>query len=95
MVDKSIENTNYPPFMTIVRGQLCLVYGIFERQDKLELIVDVEITNEGYLNLVQETNLTLKYLKSFNKLLTATVEVNSYKLFNLEWDISKNEANQY
>lgn len=29
MIDKSIENTNYPPFMTIVRGQLCIVYGIF------------------------------------------------------------------
>ncbi len=29
MIDKSIENTNYPPFMTIVRGTLCVVYGIF------------------------------------------------------------------
>jgi hypothetical protein len=54
----------------------------------------VEITNEGYLNLVQETNLTLKYLKAFNKLPTAVIEANSYQLFSLEWDISKNEANQ-
>lgn len=29
MIDKSIENTNYPPFMTIVRGSLCVVYGIY------------------------------------------------------------------
>lgn len=54
----------------------------------------MEITNEGYLNLVQETNLTLKYLKAFNKLPTAVIEANSYQLFSLEWDISKNEANQ-
>nr|BAJ99648.1 predicted protein [Hordeum vulgare subsp. vulgare] len=45
MVDKSIENTNYPPFMTIVRGQLCIVYGLFEREHEFELIADVEITN--------------------------------------------------
>jgi hypothetical protein len=41
MIDKSIENSNYPPFMTLVRGQLCIVYGIFERGEKYELIVDV------------------------------------------------------
>ena len=41
MIDKSIENTNYPPFMTIVRGTLCLIYGVFERSDRIELIVDV------------------------------------------------------
>ena len=40
MVDKSIEYANYPPFLTIVRGSLCNVYGIFERSDRIELIVD-------------------------------------------------------
>lgn len=65
MVDKSIENANYPPFMTIVRGQLTVVYGIFPRETGLELIADFEIVNEGYLNPVQETNLTLKYLRAF------------------------------
>lgn len=90
MIDKSIENTNYPPFMTIVRGTLCLVYGVFERSDKIELIVDVQLVNEGYLNQVQETNLTLKFLKGFNKLIDANIEADSYKIFDLNWDISKN-----
>lgn len=94
MIDKSIENTNYPPFMTIVRGQLCIVYGIFERDNTYELIADVEISNEGLLNITQETNLTLKYLKAFSKVTQAEVEENSYKLFDLSWDITRNEANQ-
>jgi len=29
MIAKSIENANYPPFMTIVRGNFCNIYGIF------------------------------------------------------------------
>ena len=40
MVDKSIEHVNYPPFLTIVRGNICNVYGLFERNDRVELIID-------------------------------------------------------
>ena len=40
MIDKSIENANYPPFLTIVRGTLCNVFGLFERNDRIELIAD-------------------------------------------------------
>ena len=35
MVDKSIEHANYPPFLTIVRGSLCNVYGLFERNNRI------------------------------------------------------------
>jgi len=42
---------------------------------------------------VQETNLTVKYLKAWATLPTAEVEANSYKFFDLEWDISKNQIN--
>lgn len=41
MIDKSIQNSNYPPFMTIVRGSCCIVWGIFERLNGFELIADV------------------------------------------------------
>ncbi len=30
IVDKSIENGNYPPFTTVVRGDTTTVYGFFE-----------------------------------------------------------------
>lgn len=40
MIDKSVENPNYPPFLTIVRGVLCNVFGIIEKKDVIELIAD-------------------------------------------------------
>ena len=58
------------------------------------MIADVEISNEGLINIAQETNLTLKYLKAFSKVAQAEVEENAYKLFDLSWDITKNEVNQ-
>lgn len=58
------------------------------------MIADVEMTNEGLINITQETNLTLKYLKAFSKATQAEVEENAYKLFDLSWDITKNEVNQ-
>lgn len=83
MVDKSIENANYPPFITIVRGSLCIVYGLFEHQDTFQFIADAEIKNEGYLSDVQETNLTLKFLCPFNTLLSMRPDPSAYRLFDL------------
>jgi hypothetical protein len=94
MVDKSIENVNYPPFLTIIRAEFCNVYGLFEKEDRIELIADFELKNEGMLNPVQQTNLALKFIKGFVKMFEATAEVNPYKFFQLDWDISKNKANQ-
>lgn len=54
----------------------------------------MEMANEGMINITQETNLTLKYLKAFSKVTQAEVEENAYKLFDLSWDITKNEVNQ-
>lgn len=33
IVDKSIENIDYPPFVTIVRGQLTTVWGFIENKE--------------------------------------------------------------
>lgn len=53
--------------------------------------------NSGYLNDNQNTNLVLNYLKSFAKLPSFVNNNNlllkNYKLFDLEWDITKNEKN--
>lgn len=53
--------------------------------------------NSGYLNDNQNTNLVLNYLKSFAKLPNFVNNNNlllkNYKLFDLEWDITKNEKN--
>ena len=43
MLDKSIENVNYPPFVTIVRGTSLFVWGIFPKKDSVEIIVDVQV----------------------------------------------------
>lgn len=65
MIDKSVENSNYPPFMTIVRGELCIVWGVLEEGSQIKLIADVLIKNEGYVNAVQEFNLTAQLLKGY------------------------------
>lgn len=70
MVDKSMDNINYPPFMTIVRGDLNIIWGIYKNQNNstYELIGDINIINAGYLNSQQQLNLTLKYLNNFSNI---------------------------
>ena len=50
MVDKSIENINYPPFTTIVRGNLLVVWAAKQSRDHTTLIGDLVLNNQGYLN---------------------------------------------
>jgi hypothetical protein len=52
--------------------------------------VDVEMTNEGYLNEIQDTNLTLNFLRLFKSIVEVRPDPTSYRLFDLDWDISKN-----
>ena len=32
LIDKSIDNINYPPFMTLVRGEISIVWGIMQNE---------------------------------------------------------------
>ena len=41
MIDKSFENSNYPPFMTIVRGEITTIWGVISRNKNNYLIVDI------------------------------------------------------
>lgn len=50
MVDKPFENANCPPFMTIVRGEIQAVWGIYPKSDGTLVIADLDIKNQGYLN---------------------------------------------
>lgn len=50
--------------------------------------------NGGITNPIQETNVTLKYLKGYTKLLEAEIGTDLYKFFELDWDITKNKANE-
>lgn len=50
IVDRKIENTNYPPFMTIVRGDYSSIWGILEKQDYIKVVGDFHISHEGYIN---------------------------------------------
>ena len=48
--DRKIENSNYPPFMTIVRGDYSCVWGIFERKNGIKVMGDMAIGHQGLLN---------------------------------------------
>jgi hypothetical protein len=70
MVDKSIDNMNYPPFITLVRGDVAVLWGIFRQKDNtVRLVGDFNIVNSGLLNNQQELNLSLRYLNGFKLLL--------------------------
>ena len=97
MVDKSIDNISFPPFMTLVRGEISALWGIFRNQEKKQITLngDFVIVNGGLLNTQQETNLSLKYLNGFRELLKQ--EPNSSlesSMFDIEWDINKKEENK-
>lgn len=53
--------------------------------------------NSGYLNDNQNTNLVLNYLKNYSRLSTFVssnkLALNKFKLFDIEWDITKNKIN--
>lgn len=68
MVDKSIDNINYPPFTTIVRGDLLVVWCVSKGSNSVELSADITISNEGYLSDSQNINLILKLLRPFKEL---------------------------
>lgn len=70
MVDKSIDNMNYPPFITLVRGDISVLWGIFkQKHNTIRLIGDFNIVNSGLLNNQQELNLSLRYLNGFKLML--------------------------
>lgn len=69
IADKSIENSNYPPFITVVRGKYECVWSILRKEiNKVKLVACMNMDNAGYLNDNQNTNLSLNYLKNFSKL---------------------------
>lgn len=76
VVDKSIENVNYPPFLTIVRGKLQTVWGILPNADNSEclLVIDTKLNHEGYINEEQNTNLSKQYLKKLLNIQTYIVQ---------------------
>lgn len=93
-LDKSIENASYPPFLTIVRGDMQIVWGIIKKEKGHLIVCDVEMQNEGYINKSQNHSLSMLYLKGLvgvQQYLKSgeNVEIEC-NIFNLDWDISKN-----
>lgn len=97
IVDKSLDNINFPPFMTLVRGEISAVWGIIqdEKSQELKLVGDFVIVNAGLLNDQQEANLSLKYLNGFRQLLKqqSDSEMES-SMFDIDWNIDKKEVNK-
>ena len=48
--DRKIQNSNIPPFMTIVRGDYSSIWGILERKEGIKIVGDINISHQGYLN---------------------------------------------
>lgn len=63
IIDKSIENASYPPFLTIVRGDLQIIYSIIQNNNGHTIAADVEIQNQGYINDSQNYCLSMLFLK--------------------------------
>jgi hypothetical protein len=97
MVDKSLDNINFPPFMTLVRGEISAVWGVMreEKSEELKLVGDFVIVNAGLLNEQQEANLSLKYLTGFKELLKQMPEEGiESSMFDIDWNIDKKEVNK-
>ena len=95
LVDKSIDNINFPPFMTLVRGEMSAVWGVLREENgqRLRLVGEFVIVNAGLLNEQQEANLSLKYLSGFRELLKVQPDSGvESSMFDLDWDIDKKEA---
>ena len=97
LVDKSIDNINFPPFMTLVRGEITALWGIFtdEKSQQITLSGDFVIVNGGLLSSQQEKNLSLKYLSGFKELLKQKADnAMESSMFDIDWDIDKKEENK-
>lgn len=95
IADKDIENSNFPPFMTIVRGRYECVWSILRKgNNKAKIVADVVLNNEGYLNDNQNTNLFLNFFKHYGKLgnflRNNKEKLKLFVMFDMGWDITKN-----
>ena len=75
-MDKSIENVNFPPFLTIVRGALQTVWSFQPNESNTEslLAIDIKLDHQGYINNEQNTNLSIQYLKKMLNLQSFIVQ---------------------
>lgn len=65
LVDKSIDSIHHPPFMTVVRAEKQLIWGLVEKESGKECILAVEgwIRGGGYMGAQQSKDMTYKYMK--------------------------------
>jgi hypothetical protein len=94
MVDKSIDNINYPPFMTYVRGDIMAIWGIFKAEKNYEVFADITLNNLGLLSVEQETRLTLNYLSGFEGIFSYPMPQEAYTMFKLDWNIDSKPINK-
>ena len=63
----------------------------------VKLVGNIFIDNSGYLNDMQNTNLTLNYLRNFSKLGAFVADnktgLSGFGMFDVAWDITKNSEN--
>lgn len=63
VIDKSIENSHFPPFSSIIRGNMrSCIWCLRERKDETEITMEVDVAHEGFLTVEQQEQLTERYL---------------------------------
>jgi hypothetical protein len=63
IVDKSIENSHYPPFSNIIRGNIkACIWCLKERKGETEVTVEIDVQHEGFLTTDQQEQLTERFL---------------------------------
>lgn len=99
IIDKSIENSNYPPFSNIIRGTIkyCL-WGLRVQNNETVITFECEHLHEGFLTAEQHEALTLRYLGAFSNIehylkqcAPGTLKID--QCFDLCWDIARNVMN--
>lgn len=96
-VEKSIENINFIPFQSIIRGDIkYAIWRIIEtNKGGSTIFMALNIEYNGLLNLAQKTELTLRYLKGFENLENFFMkEENQKKLITQmksDWEVQDNK----
>lgn len=84
--------------MTIVRGKYEFIWTIIKKDKGLvKLVGNFFIDNSGYLSDMQNTNLTLNYLKNYGKIgdfiRNNKDKLANFGMFDSNWDITMNVDN--
>ena len=74
---------------------MTILWSVRKLQNSTQLIADIEVQNEGYLNATQNLNLTLKFLKCLSNLQNTIIDsretLKNFNVFSENWIVKTPE----